>query len=80
MNLLTSPNFWMTKVRMNDMAENIKIIRTSTYALVDPVNNVWRCGICGHLERFETDGPFENGWNVCPVCLTPVREYREKSK
>lgn len=51
--------------------------RTSSYRLVDPANNVWQCRICGHMERFEADGPFEAGWNVCPVCLTPVRAEEE---
>lgn len=36
-----------------------------------------RCERCGHMERFEADGPFEAGWNVCPVCVTPVRAEEE---
>lgn len=42
------------------------------YQLVDKKHNVWKCRQCGHLARFEADGPFENGWKVCPACLTPV--------
>lgn len=38
------------------------------YGRADRANNVWNCRRCGHLERFEADGPYENGWNVCPVC------------
>ncbi len=38
------------------------------YGRADRANNVWNCRHCGHMERFEADGPFENGWNLCPVC------------
>lgn len=38
------------------------------YGRADRANNVWNCRRCGHIERFEADGPYENGWNVCPVC------------
>lgn len=38
------------------------------YNCVDEAHNVWRCFSCGHMERFEADGPAENGWNVCPKC------------
>ena len=38
------------------------------YSRADRAHNVWNCRRCGHLQRFEADGPFENGWNICPVC------------
>lgn len=38
------------------------------YELVDADHNVYRCAACGNLEQFEADGPYENGWTVCPVC------------
>lgn len=41
---------------------------TVRYARADRAHNVWSCRNCGHIERFEADGPFENGWNICPVC------------
>ena len=45
------------------------------YSRADRKHNVWNCQRCGHLEQFEADGPYENGWNICPVCggtiLTP---------
>ena len=45
------------------------------YSRADRKHNVWNCQGCGHLEQFEADGPYENGWNICPVCggtiLTP---------
>ena len=44
------------------MAEKTK------YKLVDPEHNTWMCQECGFTESFEADGPFENGWNVCPHC------------
>lgn len=34
----------------------------------DDAHNAWMCRSCGHLERFEADGPFENGWDYCPHC------------
>ena len=43
------------------------------YKCVDKANNNWMCEVCYHMEKFEADGPIENGWNVCPVCLTPLR-------
>lgn len=36
--------------------------------LVDVDHWVFRCTACGHIEQFEADGPFENGWNFCPGC------------
>lgn len=39
---------------------------------IDEINNAWQCGVCGLLEVFEADGPYENGWNVCPFCGTPI--------
>lgn len=38
------------------------------YGRADRANNVWNCRRCGHIEKFEADGPYENGWNLCPVC------------
>lgn len=44
------------------------LFRMVRYGRADRANNVWNCRRCGHLERFEANGPFENGWNVCPSC------------
>lgn len=44
------------------------LFRVVRYGRADRKNNVWNCRHCGHLEQFEADGPFENGWNICPVC------------
>lgn len=41
---------------------------TVRYENVDKINNVWKCRHCDYLQKFEADGPFENGWNVCPSC------------
>ena len=41
---------------------------TVRYGRVDRHNNVWQCRKCHYLQQFEADGPFENGWNVCPSC------------
>lgn len=38
------------------------------YGRADRAHNVWNCRRCGHLQQFEADGPYENGWNACPVC------------
>lgn len=38
------------------------------YHRIDGDNNVWQCRHCGYMQQFEADGPFENGWNVCPSC------------
>ena len=42
--------------------------RMVRYGRADRAHNVWHCRRCGHLQQFEADGPFENGWNICPVC------------
>lgn len=42
--------------------------RTVRYGRADRAHNTWNCRHCGHLQQFEADGPYENGWNVCPVC------------
>ena len=42
--------------------------RMVRYGRADRKHNVWNCRHCGHLQEFEADGPFENGWNICPVC------------
>ncbi|MBQ7346060.1 MAG: DUF3846 domain-containing protein [Oscillospiraceae bacterium] len=48
------------------------------YGRADRKHNVFCCRRCGHLERFEADGPYENGWNWCPTCrgliLRPVSD------
>ena len=44
------------------------------YTCVDEEHNVWSCLSCGHMERFEADGPAENGWNVCPKCGGIIEE------
>lgn len=44
------------------------LFRMVRYGRADRANNVWNCRRCGHLQQFEADGPFENGWNLCPVC------------
>lgn len=38
------------------------------YRLIDEEHNTYECSECGHMERFEADGPYENGWTVCPAC------------
>ena len=38
------------------------------YRLIDEASNTWMCQECGFMASFEADGPFENGWNVCPHC------------
>jgi hypothetical protein len=51
------------------------LFRTVRYHRIDRKHNVWQCRKCDHIEKFEADGPYENGWNICPVCggtiLTP---------
>ena len=42
--------------------------RMVRYGRADRAHNVWNCRHCGHLQQFEADGPYENGWNLCPVC------------
>lgn len=42
--------------------------RMVRYGRADRAHNVWNCRRCGHLQQFEADGPYENGWNLCPVC------------
>ena len=38
------------------------------YKNIDKKHNVWQCRHCDYIQRFEADGPYENGWNVCPSC------------
>lgn len=45
-----------------------RFFRTVRYTRADRKHNLWRCRLCDHMEQFEVDGPFENGWNVCPSC------------
>lgn len=42
--------------------------RMVRYGRADRAHNMWNCRHCGHLEQFEADGPYENGWNLCPTC------------
>ena len=42
--------------------------RMVRYGRADRAHNVWNCRRCGNLQQFEADGPYENGWNLCPVC------------
>lgn len=57
--------------------KGVKLVLTG-FQLVDKKHNVWQCKCCGHLAQFEADGPFENGWKVCPACLEPVYEGMRK--
>ena len=41
---------------------------TVRYMPIDKANNVWQCRHCEYIQQFEADGPYENGWNVCPSC------------
>lgn len=54
------------------------LFHTVRYGRADRGHNTWNCRHCGHIEQFEADGPFENGWNICPVCggwiLRPATE------
>lgn len=50
------------------------------YRLIDEEHNIWQCERCGHITQFEADGPMENGWHVCPSCvsmITPEPEDKE---
>lgn len=50
------------------------------YRLIDEAHSVWQCERCGHITQFEADGPTENGWHVCPSCvsmITPEPEGEE---
>lgn len=42
--------------------------RNVQYKQIDKAHNVWQCRYCDYIQQFEADGPFENGWNVCPSC------------
>ena len=57
--------------------------RVVRYGRADRAHNVWKCRRCGHLQQFEADGPFENGWNLCPVCggviLRPASNGKARS-
>lgn len=44
------------------------LFRTLRYTRMDRRHNDWKCRRCGHTQVFEADGPYENGWNVCPSC------------
>lgn len=45
------------------------------YIQVDQEHNVWQCETCRVLERFEADGPQENGWSFCPYCGRRIKYY-----
>lgn len=49
------------------------------YKLVDPEHNTWMCQECGFMASFEADGPFENGWNVCPHCGDAILHPDERT-
>lgn len=40
----------------------------TAFRCIDDDHTVWQCGQCGFIHKFEADGPFENGWDVCPHC------------
>ena len=44
------------------------LFRNVQYKQIDKVHNVWQCRYCDYIQQFEADGPYENGWNVCPSC------------
>lgn len=46
------------------------------YHCIDCHHNTWMCHGCGYITKFETDGPFENGWNVCPHCGQTIQHPR----
>ncbi len=48
------------------------------YRLIDREHNVYQCGECGHIARFEADGPHENGWNTCPSCARMIADAPEE--
>lgn len=52
------------------------LFRMVRYGRADRAHNVFACRRCGYMQQFEADGPYENGWNLCPSCggviLRPV--------
>ena len=42
--------------------------KCTAFRPMDDEHHVFQCGNCGTLWKFEADGPFENGWKVCPKC------------
>ncbi|MCI2057230.1 MAG: hypothetical protein LKJ86_08815 [Oscillibacter sp.] len=44
---------------------------------MDDDHHVYQCWNCGSLWKFEADGPYENGWNVCPHCGLPIARSLE---
>lgn len=50
------------------------------YCLIDEASNTWRCQECGFMASFEADGPFENGWNVCPRCGDVILHPDERTE
>ena len=57
--LLRNPTHWLQQKINGSLA---------VWTCEDEVNNVWRCGFCNTLHRFEADGPEENGFACCPYC------------
>lgn len=47
------------------------------YRLIDDEHNVWQCESCGHITKFEADGPISNGWTVCPCCARMIADDSE---
>ena len=71
--------------RYEDLCEDPQLIESmmgeddfTHWALVDPAHNVWRCAACGHLHRFEADGPDENGFTCCPYCAKLIDHAGEE--
>ena len=41
---------------------------TTVWIEKDQEHDVWQCIECGHLHKFEADGPEENAFDYCPCC------------
>lgn len=55
-----------------------KLFRMVRYGRIDRKRHVWQCRRCRHIEQFEADGPYENGWNRCPSCGGKLVSYNKK--
>lgn len=53
-----------------------KAFRAVRYGRADRRHNVWKCRHCGFVQQLEADGPYENGWNVCPACAGTILSPR----
>lgn len=51
------------------------IVETTVWFEQDQEHDVWQCGECGHLHKFEADGPEENSFDYCPYCGRMIREH-----